>query len=318
MNTTALTNYSLSNEALILKSKLEKYDHIIFHSGVFHADEIFASAYLMLVYDWLGLPFPKWERKNVISDEMTEQNGYLVYDVGGGRFDHHFREELKQRRPDGSPYAAFGLIVREFHEGFLNDYEYQEFDKWIKMIDYTDNTGAYNGINDEISCMNPTWDCPDPNINIRVALAISKAKDTLSYKLERIRSDYRAKAVLENAQDIEYGVVYLDYYAPIGKFMSDIDGLEFYGSPSNRDIGKYNVIAAKDTDGVNKKLFPDKYRGLSIKSPNFEELHSESGMTFCHPGGFMATFNDKETAKRFFINHHNEFEIPEKKEEVKE
>lgn len=41
-------------------------------------------------------------------------------------------------------------------------------------------------------------------------------------------------------------------------------------------------------------------------------------MTFCHPGGFMATFNDKETAKRFFINHHNEFEIPEKKEEVKE
>lgn len=322
MNTTALTNYNytLSNDALILKSKLEKYDHIIFHSGMFHADEILATAYLMLVHDWLGIPFPKWERKNVISDEMTEENGYLVYDVGGGRFDHHFKEEDKQRRPNGIAYAAFGLIVREFHIGFLNDFEYQRFDRWVAPIDDSDNTGKYNPINDMFKCMNPVWDCPDPNINIRAANAISVGKDMIENKINRIRADYRAKAVLENAQDIERGVVYLDFYSPIGEYMFDIDGLDFFGAPSNRDIGKYNIIAAKDKDpnGVNKKLFPNKYRGLSNRSPNFEELHSESGMTFCHPGGFMATFDDKETAKRFFDKHYSEFEIPKKKEEAKE
>lgn len=64
MNSTLTNyNYTLSNDALILKSKLEKYDHIIFHSGVFHADEILATAYLMLVYDWLGLSFPNGKER---------------------------------------------------------------------------------------------------------------------------------------------------------------------------------------------------------------------------------------------------------------
>ena len=61
-----------------LRDKLMKYKKIIFHSGVFHADEVYATAYLMILYDVFGLPVPKWERKNVISPEMTEENGYLV------------------------------------------------------------------------------------------------------------------------------------------------------------------------------------------------------------------------------------------------
>ena len=34
----------------------------------------------------------------------------IVYDVGGGMFDHH--SEPRECRPNGVPYAAFGLLWR--------------------------------------------------------------------------------------------------------------------------------------------------------------------------------------------------------------
>lgn len=301
-----------------LRDKLMKYKKVIFHSGVFHADEVYATAYLMILYDFFGLPFPKWERKNVISPEMTEENGYLVYDIGGGRFDHHFPEDQKQRREDGTPYAAFGLIVREFHEGFLTQEEYEAFDaSWVKGIDLNDNTGCGNPAAFEIKCMNPTWDSPNSNTDIRVFTAISKARDTLEYIIEHIYADCHARECAETTVDIADGCMYLEHYAPIGKYIAPKDGIAFFGFPSNREIGKYSITSVK-WKGVNKALFPKQFRGLSVKTPNFAQINFNTGLSFVHPNGFMATFDSKELAKKFMRDYKGQFEIPVPVEDDKE
>ena len=314
--------FNFNGGSSILRDKLMKYKKVVFHAGTFHADEVYATAYLMILYDFFDLPFPKWERKNVISPEMTEENGYLVYDIGGGRFDHHFAEEQKQRREDGTPYAAFGLIVREFHEGFFTKEEYEAFDtSWVKAIDLNDNTGCGNLAAFEIKCMNPTWDSPDNNTDIRVFNAISKARDTLGYIIEHVRADYRARECAETAVDIADGCVYLEHYAPISKYIASKDGIAFFGFPSNREIGKYSITSVK-LKGVNKALFPKEFRGFSAKAPNFAQTNYNTGLSFVHPNGFMATFDNKELAKKFMREYKDQFEIPvpaeDNKEEVQE
>lgn len=316
MFTNSTTNLSVANSAL--HDQLMKYKKIIFHSGSFHADEIFATAYLMILYDFFGLTFPKWERKNVISPEMTEENGYLVYDIGGGRFDHHFPEEEKERREDGTPYAAFGLIVKAFHEGFLNEDEYQDFDNSvIKGLDFNDNTGCGNPLALVIKDMNPTWDSPDSNIDMRVGNAISLAKSILENRLENIRSDYKAKEIADTAVDVADNTVYLERYAPIGRYIAPKDGLAFFGVPSNREYGKYSIIGVK-WKGVNKELFPKQFRGLSSRTPNFAQINFDTGLSFVHPNGFMATFDNKELAKKFMREYKGQFEHPPIPEDDKE
>jgi len=69
------------------------------HGGKFHADDVFATALLMIVR-----PDIKVTRGFVVPDGFDG----IVYDVGCGMFDHH--QEPRESRPNGVPYAAFGLL----------------------------------------------------------------------------------------------------------------------------------------------------------------------------------------------------------------
>ena len=71
------------------------------HGGKFHADDVFATALLMIVR-----PDIKVTRGFVVPDGFDG----IVYDVGCGMFDHH--QEPRESRPNGVPYAAFGLLWR--------------------------------------------------------------------------------------------------------------------------------------------------------------------------------------------------------------
>ena len=72
------------------------------HSGKFHADDVFASALLRICY-------PGIEIRRTF--EIPEGFDGLIFDIGGGRFDHH--QTGAPVRPNGVPYAAFGLLWRE-------------------------------------------------------------------------------------------------------------------------------------------------------------------------------------------------------------
>ena len=71
------------------------------HGGKFHADDVFSTALLQILR-----PDIQVTRGFVVPDDFDG----IVYDVGGGMFDHH--SEPRECRPNGVPYAAFGLLWR--------------------------------------------------------------------------------------------------------------------------------------------------------------------------------------------------------------
>ncbi|WP_073008277.1 MYG1 family protein [Clostridium amylolyticum] len=73
------------------------------HDGRFHADEVMATAILKEVYE---IELTRTRDENVLKTLD------IVYDVGGGEFDHHGMDKIY--RENGTPYAACGLIWRGF------------------------------------------------------------------------------------------------------------------------------------------------------------------------------------------------------------
>ena len=69
------------------------------HAGKFHADDVFSTALLRIVRPDIQI---------TRGFEIPENFDGIVYDIGGGMFDHHF--EPRPIRPNGVPYAAFGLL----------------------------------------------------------------------------------------------------------------------------------------------------------------------------------------------------------------
>lgn len=116
--------------------KILKY--VATHNGSFHADDVFAYVVLRKL-------FPSYELIRSRNPEILKK-AEILFDVGGGKYDHHSTD--KEYRANGIPYAAFGLIWRDFGQVFLSkwfdsadiDYAYQKIDAdLVQNIDAFDN-----------------------------------------------------------------------------------------------------------------------------------------------------------------------------------
>ena len=81
------------------------------HNGGFHADEIMGIAILLMV-------FPNTPVIRSRNPQHLEACDVLV-DIGGGRYDHHHREN-KETRNNGVPYASAGLVWRDYAERYIS------------------------------------------------------------------------------------------------------------------------------------------------------------------------------------------------------
>ena len=115
------------------------------HGGKFHADDVFATALLMIVR-----PDIKVTRGFVVPDGFDG----IVYDVGCGMFDHH--QEPRESRPNGVPYAAFGLLWRVLGAQLVGTHQARLLDEnFVQPLDLNDNTGEQNSLADAIGSFNP-------------------------------------------------------------------------------------------------------------------------------------------------------------------
>lgn len=317
-----------------------KIHTVVVHGGNFHADDLFTVAYLLKYFDFIGVPVT-YKRTFQITDEMTLENGYIVVDIGLGEFDHHQKEELKQKRANGTAYAAFGLVVKTFHDTYLSEEEYQMLDKiFIEDLDRHDNYGTPNHLSLAIGSFNMNWDkdidqklqkqldrkkpTANPNETYtfedslkrtryfslhdgeweemfyqkndddRFAYALIVATNILDKMIDNVKASIRAKKLI-NMSDAENRVLHLKKWAPVEEFLTDNDSIDFLGFWNTR--GSYSILSIRDKYGKNKKLFPEKFRGFSSKTPN------EYGMLFCHASGFIASFVDDTIAKHFMENY---------------
>ena len=122
-------------------------NHLVTHSGGFHADELLSTAVLMHLFPDAQLirsRDPLW---------VTPGVDKIVYDVGGDYnadmqiFDHHQRPS--PLREDGQPFSSFGLIWAHYGRDYLAamdvpvgdiDAIHTKFDsKFVLPIDLLDN-----------------------------------------------------------------------------------------------------------------------------------------------------------------------------------
>jgi len=255
------------------------------HSGKFHADDVFAAALLTYLN-----PQIKILRGNSVPEDFEG----IVFDIGGGEFDHHQTE--KKIREDGTPYAAFGLLWEEYGMTILGEKDASKFEKdFIQPIDICDNTGCYNMLSSIIDDFNPPWDSEKSQDE-----AFEEAKlfalTILKNRFESIKSIKRAEGMVKEALDnMKDNILILPKSAPWKSYVDDSPA-EFVIYPSNR--GGYNAQGVPDPEEDDPKAlkiyFPEEWAGL--RDADLEEVSGIQGLRFCHNSLFLVAADTIEGA----------------------
>ena len=246
----------------------------ITHAGTFHADEIFATIILSEIMD------------NIVLIRLPEVNekdypNKMIYDIGGGKFDHHQLGGNGQRE-NGVKYASCGLVWKYFGVEVLKkrgvtdvDYVFNMVDRdIIQFIDSNDNGQSpvidtdygFMHLSKIIAQFNPCWDekiDADENFYEALKLAYTVWNNTLKNIIHKVE----AKKFVDKAiDDSSNGVMKLDRFMPWKEFIIDsknpkAETINFVVFPSNR--GGYSVYAVpKEKDSFeSRKLFPVEWGG---------------------------------------------------------
>ena len=99
----------------------------ITHSGKFHVDDVMSTIFLSKIFDKVVLiRIPSIDNKNI-----TDK---IVYDIGGGEFDHHQKNRNGQR-DNGIYYSSIGLLWRKYGKEYLKTLMANNIEKTFKYID---------------------------------------------------------------------------------------------------------------------------------------------------------------------------------------
>ena len=260
---------------------------LITHGGIFHADDVMATAILKLVY-----PDAELKRVFKVSEEELNDSETLVYDIGGGYFDHHQADAAL--REDGNKHAAVGIVFEQFQTDLFPSQKYADSfrDRYIIPIEDADNGLSRNPLSSAISAFNCTFDITDPE-EILAAFwdAVEFCTVILEREITRARKKYAAEkeveAAVEAAKETSGSgvIVTLDHYLPTDLFIGS--GAMFVVSPSMR--GGYQLLTVKKEVGSLEDV-------LSL--PEEWLTNKPEGCTFVHQARFIASFDTKENAEK--------------------
>ena len=269
----------------------------ITHGGVFHADEVFASAMLCAITE------VRLARVFRVPEDTTA----IVYDIGGGEYDHH-QKGGNGAREDGTPYASAGLIWKDFGKDVVKTYGVPEEDlqdvvdsvdrsliKWIDAADngYGEVAGA--SISSAVSSFNPCWD-EEASADEKFLLAVEFAAGILEREIRSAASAAKAKSLVKEAiESAEGHTMVLDRFMPWQEPLFDADAEEniwYVVFPSIR--GGYNVQCVPDAPGSfgQRHPLPVEWKG-NASATGIEDC------TFVHNAGFIASCGTLEGALAF-------------------
>ena len=289
---------SLKQKELIISNNIKEAD-LITHSGTFHSDDIFSTVILKNILDKECI---KICRINDIEEEIDS----IVYDIGGGKYDHH-QPGGNGERENGIKYSSFGLIWKDFGKVFLEkigveniSQVWEKIDKKIvQTIDATDN-GQFSIINkfdfeivtipNLISVYNSNWD-EEEKQDIFFLQAVEFAENILIKIIIDEDSKEKAKILIETAiEESENQIIILEKFLPWKECLLQSTNpkakdILFVIFPSNRE--GYNICTVPKELGSfeSKKLFPIEWKGLRD-----EELQKITGVNtafFCHNERFI-------------------------------
>lgn len=255
------------------------------HGGIFHADDVFASALLRILNPDIVIL-----RGNVVPEGFDG----ILYDIGFGKFDHHQTDRLF--RQNGIPYAAFGLLWKEFGCLLLMEEDAGNFDEeFVQQIDLADNTGEYCEVSQIIYDFNPLWD-EEVTVNERFWDAVDFAQTILNNRIRQIQARRKAKSmVMKFMEEQEGPILIMDQFYPWKDVVCASNKL-YVVYPSVRSGYMIQAVPQSPEVITLKKAFPEEWRGKTPKE--LQESTGISTFSFCHLSGFICAADTIEDAKR--------------------
>lgn len=272
----------------------------ITHGSVFHSDDVFATALLMMLIPGVVV---KRINDKAAAAELDKNEDTIVYDIGEGEYDHHQKDNTRRPIEDGYwfdkegrmqliPYCSFGLLWRDFgHNLCQSDKAWKKVDQTLVLpIDKADNGVDRNTLSGAISQFNPVWNADNSDEGRFEAFmtAVRLAMPILKAYIDSANADVAAEDMVLESNVVDGKILVLDKYVPwqdvVIEQMPEVLYVVF---PSAR--GGYNVQTVPDAPGSfnGRKLFPTKWLG----NPD-----ASLGMTFCHPGNFLLATETLEQA----------------------
>ena len=276
------------------------------HAGVFHADEVLAAAIL----SHCGVRSVL--RAYTVPESLAA--GAVVFDVGGGAYDHHMSGGNGSRE-NGVPYSSCGLIWRDYGLraciGVLGEGSCAVPEEvWasvdaglIQLVDAADNGVGERydaGFTAMIAEFNPPWNSRASADEAFLA-AVEFADTVLINRIRSVGAVSEAKTLVEQALEKTEGPILV-----LDRYMTWRDALASFGARGERILfvvypairGGFNCqcVPPPGEPFAQKLPLPESWRGLSR-----EELRKLTGVStaiFCHPGGFLCGAETCEDAVR--------------------
>ena len=280
---------------------MENQIQVVTHSGVFHADEVFACALLCIAYGQENVSIIRTRDAEVLAKATQDENVWVV-DVGDDfnpsmlNFDHHMRD-FDGLNKHNNKLSSFGMVVETLLRRTLFIEVKDSLLEFSNRVDMLDNGVKKAEDLSFISVFNSYSKSEYLSFYSALHTAISYLRSLINkWKEERI-IDMRLNDSLGNMT--EDGIIYNTDYIPVDERANAIPEakLVVYKSKAGTfNIQSVNVGETKDFSV--RCPSPEGWRGLRDN-----ELIRASGglpLTFCHVGGFLTvtSTDDIEEALR--------------------
>lgn len=283
------------------------------HTGVFHADEVLATAILREIARYKKNE--KFSLSRVL--EAPEDEDAIIFDIGGGKYDHHSCEI--EYRDNGVPYASAGLIWRDFGSEYLKTVECSDayiFDvlaeideNLIQAVDARDNgykeySPAYCPgnvtLSDMVAFFNPIWN----EIGSHGAghsyfwTAVNVTQAIFRRFVKRIVSEYEARSVVvESMAKAENHILILEHFVPWQKLVvNETDDIWFVIYPSKRGGYNWQVVPKSEEDSDPRCAVPSEWWGVDKET--LQKLSGVDDAMFCHRNGFLGSCESVEGCQK--------------------
>lgn len=266
-------------------------DLALTHGGKFHADDVFSAALLKRMNP---------EIRILRAFEVPEKFNGIVFDIGFGKYDHHQKDA--EVRENGVPYAAFGLLWREFGPSLFGAELSPEqarreaaiFDfRFVQPLDEDDNNGTGHPLAFLIETFNPVWDS-NRSPEDCFEEAVSFASVILTRQLDHMMSFGRAKGMVEAAlKEATDHIVILPRFAPWKWVLTQSDA-EFVVYPSQRGGFCAQAVPTAPDSIQTKRPFPEQWAGKT--DAELKQISGIQTLTFCHKSRFLISAGCLEDA----------------------
>lgn len=288
---------------------MDKKIIIVTHDGMFHSDDVFAVATILMMLEKAPVVANIVRTRN--HDEIRKADFVVdvgsIYDVSRNRFDHH-QVGGAGLRENGIPYASFGLVWQKFGKEIVgSDEVVSEVDKTlVAPVDAHDAgvdlfktifpDAAPYSIDCFIHNLRPTWQEKTDSVDDRFLEAVAFGRKVLEREIVHANSAVVARGIVRKAYDEapDKRLIILDSFYPYEEVLSGLPEPLFVVFP--RLDGYWNVKSVRDDTASfkNRLDFPESWAGK--RDNELSEVTGVSDAVFCHTSRFLIVAKSKNGA----------------------